>query len=87
MNLSGYTAWREWGVLRGMTVDGVNVIQLLWSADPLLRGKAAAAAVRILGFADRDAFVRSFANKPMDETEYRARLAEALERKGLLRDE
>ncbi|MEK6795594.1 MAG: hypothetical protein AABZ39_12515, partial [Spirochaetota bacterium] len=86
-NLSGYRAWREWAVLRGMTVDGANMLQMLWSADPELRGKALAAAIRFLGYADRDAFVRSLQKKPNDETEMRTALAAALEKRGVLTDE
>lgn len=83
-----YESWRDWAVEKGMTVDGQNLIQVLWNADPSRRDNAVLAAIRLLGYQDLSGFLRtrSFQTNGSD-TELRLELARLLEKKGVLRDE
>ncbi|MBL8991907.1 MAG: HEAT repeat domain-containing protein [Spirochaetia bacterium] len=83
-----YEDWRDWAVEKGMTVDGVNLIQALWNADPSRRDSAVLAAIRILGYQDLSGFLKSRANQPaLTDTELRLELARLLEKKGVLKDD
>lgn len=83
-----YENWRDWAVEKGMTVDGVNLIQSLWHADPARRDSAVLAAIRLLGYQDLAGFIKSRPNQAaLSDTELRLELARLLEKNGVLKND
>jgi len=48
--------WKDWAVFNGYTIEGVNIIQYLYSAYPEIRKKAIRKSIKIIGYRS----VRSF---------------------------
>jgi|GEM_PF-1671990 len=83
-----YRKWLEWAVLRGLSVDGTNLIQFLYSGHPDLRRRAVEAACRLLGSKGRSDFLAWHAELAnQSESALLLELTRALLEKGVLRDE
>ncbi len=83
---TSHEKWAEWAILRGHTVDGHNVIQLLFAPDKAARRRAHDGAARLAGFKDRGDFAAKSALGD-DDGAIALALAKKLVEKGFLVDE
>ncbi|MCP4134948.1 MAG: hypothetical protein GY754_28495 [bacterium] len=81
-----YKEWSEWAVLNGYTINGINIIQFLFSGNKKIRKKAIESSIRLLGFRNNLAFYKKH-HRFDNETELSLFLAGLLIKKGYLVDE
>jgi len=83
-----YKAWFDWAILNGYTVNGVNIVQYLFSGYTDIREKALNASIQLLGYKNpRDFFKEQPSALNLSDTEYRFYLARLLIEKGYLLNE
>jgi hypothetical protein len=86
--LSTYEEWLDWAVFQGYTVDGINIIQYLFSGYPQKRKKAIDSALTLLGFKNRKAYFKKYpGEKGKSEGGLGTGIAALLVKKGFLVDE
>ncbi|MFC1670172.1 hypothetical protein ACFL20_07235 [Spirochaetota bacterium] len=83
---TSYEKWFEWAIYNGYTINGVNIIQYLYSGYKEKRDKAVIHSVKLLGFRNIREFFSKYGNFKTD-TELSMKLARLLVEKGYLKDE
>ena len=84
-NGTSFTKWFDWAIYNGYSVNGVNLIQYLFSGYPDKRKLAMESAIRALGFSNPEDFYSQ--NKDRSQMEIIILLAEELLKSGTLQDE
>ncbi|MCB1160514.1 MAG: hypothetical protein H7A25_16675 [Leptospiraceae bacterium] len=82
---TSYRNWKDWAIYSGYTVDGNNIIQILYSAYPKERAKAIENAILLLGYKTKYKFLDKYGK--IGELETIKILTEELIEKGYLQDE
>ena len=84
-NGTSFTKWFDWAIYNGYSVNGVNLIQYLFSGYPDKRKLAMESAIRALGFSNPEDFYSQ--NKDRSQMEIIILLAEELLKSGIQQDE
>lgn len=84
-NGTSFTKWFDWAIYNGYSVNGVNLIQYLFSGYPDKRKLAMESAIRALGFSNPEEFYSQ--NQNRSQMEIGILLAEELLKSGTLQDE
>ncbi|MBN2442601.1 MAG: hypothetical protein JXJ04_14700 [Spirochaetales bacterium] len=87
-NGTSYETWLDWGILHGYTIDGINIIQYLFSGYPAKRAIAMEEAFTLLGFKNKNAYLKIYpGDKNKADADLALSLAALLIKKGYLADE
>lgn len=84
-NGTSFTKWFDWAIYNGYSVNGVNLIQYLFSGYPDKRKLAMESAIRALGFSNPEEFYSQ--NQNRSQIEIAILLAEELLKSGIQQDE
>lgn len=86
-NGTDYRKWFDWAIYQGYTVEGVNILQYLFSAYPERREKALAHSYVLIGYAnERDFLKKNPSLVSKGEYEYILEIAHFLIKKGYLKN-
>ncbi|MBP7279962.1 MAG: hypothetical protein KBA66_00195 [Leptospiraceae bacterium] len=82
---TSYSKWLDWAIYNGYSINGVNLIQYLFSGYPEKRKLAMDSAIRSLGYSDPKEFYGL--NESKSHLEISILLVEELLKSGILQDE
>ena len=85
-NGTSYDAWFEWAINNGYSINGVNVIQQLFSGYRATRERASESGIRLLGYQSAREFYARHGSFRSD-SELSLALAKMLIEKGFLKEE